>query len=296
VPSKTCKNKINAVVKVRNNGNNTVTGMTIKYRVNNGDLSTVTWNGTLASMKKVNISLPEYEFNILTNNDLVVYSVSPNNLADDYPKNDTLHFPIAASAVTTNAIRLVLRTDNSPLETSWDVKNSLGTIIESSPVYTINNKLYFDTIYLPQADCYTFTIYDSGNNGICCSNGAGVYEISSNGVVIRQGGQFASEEASEFLMPAPVGDADQTGQLSLQIYPIPVTGSARVNINLPSSGTAILNLMTALGQPVWSKNLGWLHEGSHVEQFESGSLKAGIYLLQVKTENGIITRKISILN
>jgi hypothetical protein len=247
-------------------------------------------------MKKVSIALPEYQFNILANNDLVIYSLNPNSVADDYPKNDTLHFQIAASAVTSNAIRLVLRTDNAPLETSWDVINSEGTVIESSPVYTINNKLYFDTIYLPQADCYTFTIYDAGNNGICCSNGSGVYEISSNSVAIKQGGQFLSSEATEFLMQAPVGEPEIAGQLSLNIYPIPVTGTASINFNLPVSGTATLNLMTAVGQPVWTKNLGWLTEGNHISQFESGTLKPGIYLLQVKTASGTITRKISIVN
>ena len=64
----TCKNKITPVVDIRNNGNNPVTSMTIKYYVNNGTESTFQWNGNLPSLKHVNVTLPEYGFDILPQN------------------------------------------------------------------------------------------------------------------------------------------------------------------------------------------------------------------------------------
>jgi hypothetical protein len=295
VPSKTCINKVTPTVKIRNNGSNTITSLVIKYRVNDGTFNTVNWSGNLASLKKTTIELPEYQFDILPTNDLVIYSTNPNNIADNYPQNDTMHFAIAASPVTTNAIKLVLRTDNSPLETSWDVKNSLGVVIDSSPVYTINNKLYFDTIYLPQSDCFTFTIYDAGGNGICCSNGTGVYEISSNGIIIKQGGQFSSAEESEFYMPPITSVYEQSVKLELSIYPNPVTDQSRILFSVPVAGEVTLNLLSALGQPVLTRSLGFIGQGNHETTLNAENLQQGIYLIQLRTTSGTVTRKISVV-
>ena len=160
VPSKTCKNKITPFVKIRNNGNNPVTGMTIKYKVNNGALSSFTWNGTLATLQKTVVELPEYPFDILPENNLIVYTTSPNNVSDQYPKNDTLHFSITPAVIGASDLQLFLRTDNLPQETTWDVKNSSGVAIATGGPYTIPHEIIQDTISLPDADCYTFTIYD----------------------------------------------------------------------------------------------------------------------------------------
>jgi hypothetical protein len=111
---KTCKNKIAPAVKIRNNGNNPITSMTIKYKINNGTLSSFTWNGTLASLQKTVVTLPEYIFNLLDQNTLTVYTVSPNNAADQYPKNDTLQFNFTTSPVSTSQVKVALRTDNAP--------------------------------------------------------------------------------------------------------------------------------------------------------------------------------------
>lgn len=46
-------------------------------------------------------------------------------------------------------------------------------------------------------ECYTFTIFDSGNDGICCSFGSGSYTVTLDGDVIQTGGSFtAAEEIS----------------------------------------------------------------------------------------------------
>ena len=58
--------------------------------------------------------------------------------------------------------------------------------------------------------CYTFTIYDSYGDGICCGFGIGNYEILSPlGDIMGLGGEFADDESVPFclpfVVPPPVG-------------------------------------------------------------------------------------------
>jgi len=80
--------------------------------------------------------------------------------------------------------------------------------VASGGPYTEPNKLHMQTYTMPQADCYSFTIFDSGGDGICCSNGNGGYDVSSNSTTIKQGGSFTYSEYSEFWMDAPVSVAE----------------------------------------------------------------------------------------
>ena len=294
VPAKTCNAKITPTVKIRNNGTSPVTSCTIKYRVNNGTISSFNWTGNLATMQKVNINLPEYNFGIQSSNDLLVYTDHPNSTADNYPKNDSMHYTIAAAPISTNQIKLVLRTDNLPQETSWEFRNSLGVVVVTSPVYTLANHLYQDTITLPKADCYKFTIMDAGNNGICCANGTGVYEISSNGVIIKQGGQFGASETSEFLMEAPLSLNEKPSVEGFNVYPNPVTGVANVTFVQHGSSEASLSLYTLLGEVVSSQSLGMVQPGQHEAKIDAGNLRPGIYILQLKTNSGIYSRKVTV--
>ncbi len=295
VPVKTCKNIITPTVKIRNNGNNPVTSMTIKYKVNDGTLGSYTWNGNLQSMQKTMVTLPEYSFDILSQNVLSVYTTSPNNMSDEYPKNDTAFFSLTSSAVSTNEIRLVLRTDNLPQDITWDVKNSMGVAVDAGGPFPIANHIYLDTITLTQADCYTFTIYDAGGNGICCANGVGVYEISSGGTIIKQGGQFGSFESTEFWMESPTTVGEENSAAPFNVYPNPFDQTANVSFYLAGSTEVILNLYSAFGQLVQSRSLGNQGAGRHETTIAGTNLKPGVYILQLRTAAGVYSRKISVI-
>ena len=48
---------------------------------------------------------------------------------------------------------------------------------------------------------YQFTISDSYGDGICCHRGKGYYNVTSYGEVIVQGGEFAFNDTTLFLIP-----------------------------------------------------------------------------------------------
>ncbi len=292
---KTCKDHISPWVKIRNNGNSPITSMTIKYKVNDGTVSSFTWNGSLASMQKVVVPLPDFAFDLLAQNTLTVYTTDPNNSSDQYPKNDTLLFNFTTSAISTNQVKVALRTDNAPQETTWEIKNSLGVVIATGGPFAEANKLYQQTVTLPQADCYTFIVHDNGGNGICCTNGNGGYELSSNGSTIKQGGSFGYSESCEFWMDSPVAISEAASNNEMIVYPNPIDGSAKVSYYLKTSAEVTMNLYSAFGQLVSTRSLGMTEAGSHETTLDGQSLSPGVYILQLKMGSQVYSRKVSVV-
>ncbi len=91
-------------------------------------------------------------------------------------------------------IDFTLVLDNYASETSWDLKNSSGTTLYSGSGYSTNNATINETFNLADGN-YTFTIYDSYGDGICCSYGNGSYTLMSGGSTVASGGAFGSSES-----------------------------------------------------------------------------------------------------
>ena len=61
---------------------------------------------------------------------------------------------------------------------------------------------------LPET-CYTFTIFDAYNDGICCNYGSGSYAVTDEfGNVLVSGSSFGSSEATEFCVSGPEPTCD----------------------------------------------------------------------------------------
>ncbi len=101
-------------------------------------------------------------------------------------------------------VALSLTLDNYPGETTWDLKNSAGTTIASGGPYSTAGATITQQFNLA-ADSYTFTIYDSYGDGICCAYGNGSYSLTSGGTTIVSGGSFGSSESTTFCVDAGGG-------------------------------------------------------------------------------------------
>lgn len=88
-----------------------------------------------------------------------------------------------------------LTTDGVPSDNAWYITNDDGSeaVAALSPVYSKGNKKYTQQVCLPmEADptTYTFTLFDQGQDGLCCSRGQGSYKIynDKNQLVAASGG------------------------------------------------------------------------------------------------------------
>ena len=96
-------------------------------------------------------------------------------------------------------VTLTITFDNYPEETSWQIVNDGGTTVASGGTYgsSPDGSTFTENICLAD-DCYTFTIFDSYGDGICCAYGNGSYSLTDGGTVLASGGSFGSSEATNF--------------------------------------------------------------------------------------------------
>merc|ERR1712087_110451 len=87
-------------------------------------------------------------------------------------------------------------------ETSYQIKDDCNDdILWSRPQgsFTSPDTLYNETVCTPSTGLeYTFTIFDSYGDGICCFWGGGFYEVTFNGELKASGGAFGSSESTTF--------------------------------------------------------------------------------------------------
>ena len=111
--------------------------------------------------------------------------------------------------VCDQTLLLVLKTDRYPGETSWELRMasgargscvgatpSSGVVVEAETEYRIS----ISNICAGQQ--YTFEIFDSIGDGICCEYGEGSYVLELNGVRLHESdGQFESGDSHTFTAP-----------------------------------------------------------------------------------------------
>jgi subtilisin family serine protease len=105
--------------------------------------------------------------------------------------------PACSDPANCEDVQLTILLDNYPSETSWNITRA-GNVVASGSGYSGAGSTVNQTIALDPAD-YTFTIFDSYGDGICCAYGSGWYElVNSSGTVLAAGGAFTSSESTPF--------------------------------------------------------------------------------------------------
>jgi len=94
-------------------------------------------------------------------------------------------------------LEIDILTDRYGSETSWELTDPNGEILFYDDL--TKNRYEYNYIYcLPPKCDYTFTIYDSFGEGICCDCGQGSYSVTYGGVLVISGGDFGSQESTTF--------------------------------------------------------------------------------------------------
>ena len=144
-PYRLCGPTFTPVVNIFNRGNITTTSLTIHARIDNGDIVTTNWTGSLASLGTVNAVLSTMTTSV-GYHALTIYTSGPNGNADQVAGNDTISSAIMYFSPVIAPIVESFEGNTFPPE-GWDIINEDGAIgWEKIAGYakTGNNAVYKD--------------------------------------------------------------------------------------------------------------------------------------------------------
>jgi hypothetical protein len=81
---------------------------------------------------------------------------------------------------------------------------------------------------------------------------------------------------------------------NVTVYPNPISNNATVTFNLVESNTVTVEMVNALGQVVYSTNLGTLTAGEQNYSLDASNLNNGLYFVNIRVGNSTVTKKVSI--
>lgn len=277
-------------VTIYNRGTTNLTSAAISYNINGGGNSTYNWTGNLATNQFITFNV---SVNSATNGTINATVVNANGVADQRASNNTdsgtYTTPSSPQNFEFTNYVFRLQRDLFGSETSWQLKNSAGTVLYSSVPYSNRPALPLPSLItqnwtLPNNQCYTFTINDSASDGICCgSSGDGYYDIkSSDGLtIIQSGSNFKMSEKKTFSNNGALATNAFETTNDIYLYPNPAKETLNIHIpaafGLPDS----LSLTNSLGQTLNQKEVSTTTDLT----LNTSSLSNGVYFITVKKDN-----------
>ncbi|NBC25162.1 MAG: T9SS type A sorting domain-containing protein [Bacteroidetes bacterium] len=314
LPDFTCESVINPTIEIQNNGSETLTSLDIDYTINDAS-GTIEWTGNLEFFESETVELGEISFTSEAENTLAVNLSNPNGEEDENTENDSFETEVALAGLTTLNSMVVIRTDYYAGETSWELLNSNDEIIASDeyvfgdddqfggggPDATTTHEYPVD---LDPFECYTFNIYDSFGDGMGFTGG--VEGAAPFGYQILDGyGEVVTETLqAQYNFGDDDSDAARTEDLvnvnetllgnSLTIYPNPTTDQLNVEFDLVKSSKLTIDLYNITGKLVMSKDYGTQSAGYSLNRVDLSNLNAGVYMLNINTNDGRVVRKVTV--
>jgi hypothetical protein len=281
-----CATTFTPTVVVTNNGNTTLTSAVISYAIDENTAATQSWSGFLFQGQSDTVTLPAMNVSGGSHT-LVVELLSPNGSTDENTVDNTVVSSVFSVFFDTATVNLTLLTDGYGGETSWEFKDSNDTILYSGETNVYGNETtYNHTFDVPTGGCYSFTIYDSEDDGICCSWGSGSYTLTdSNSNVIATGGEFGAQESVSITTVNTLGTENYLLDRKITLYPNPATNVLNIKVGASNSLPDTFKVYNMLGQIVLQQSIGELSDLA----VNTSSLSKGMYFIKIATDNASIS-------
>ena len=290
----------NPLIAIRNDGGDTLTSLTITYGAEGGTPSVYQWSGSLAIMDTAQVRLGAFFAPGGNSQKFVVALSNPNGQTDENPQNDVASSVFKFPPQYPANLFIELKTNNYPDEDSYTLTDDQGNVILSKSNLDPNTT-YKDTLELANG-CYTFQLTDVGEDGLSFwanpYQGSGYCRIraASNGALKKN---FGSDFGKELYQQFTVGyylntdELPQVQQMKVTTYPNPTDGEIWADIFLSHREDADVYVTDLTGKIIYYQFLqNILSYGLTIDLKDE---PAGMYLLQVKVNSDVITKKIFLL-
>jgi len=279
----TCGEEMTAKVEIKNFGTQELTSLDFEYHVNSEAAQTYSWSGSLAQGEITTVELPTFAIEAEQSNMFYLSSMNPNSDSDELPANNDLTTSFERTSFLPQNCKVAILTDQNPEETTWDIKNSAGEIIASGGPYTATS-IYLEDFEWTGNDCYTFSIYDAGGNGM---NGGFYKIVKSNTSLIWEGNiDFGYETSAQFSYDELMDINTMSMTEDINIYPNPMVESAQVDFTLLQQSTVQLGIYNLLGKRIIQIYTGEIMPaGPQSITLNTNDLESGVYFVKL-TVNG----------
>ena len=273
-------------LKITNKGTAVLTQATIQYSIDNQNVQTYNWTGALASNQSQDITLNSLTTTIGNHNfSCTITVVNGTTDQNSFNNTGTTNFDIINNQnFVTNTINFSLQRDYYGSETTWRLTNTAGTILYQGGPYTDSATesgplpaLITATFDLPSNECYTFTILDSQNDGICCKFGVGSYSLKTpSGETIVSGGAFGAMETTKFSNNS-LAINEVEGESVVYLYPNPTSNLLQIAVDNKIDVPDTYTIINSVGQVIKTKKI----DSETDLSINVSNLSQGIYFLKL---------------
>ena len=294
----------NPVAVLKNNGQLALNQIDLAYIYNSNDTSYVNWSGELLPGEITEFILPSFTPQVGTNT-INIEALSINTGMLDENLNNNSFFESSTLSIGSIEMNVALLTDDFGYETYWEIRNESGEVLinggnsdmgvsgagdqNATPddlgAYE-NNTWYYESLQIPESECYIFEIADDFGDGICCDFGQGQYQLTDlQGSILAEGGVFGTNEiTTNFMETGPTAVADFK-DFDFNIFPNPVNNILYINME-QEFFISDISVYNSLGEIVYrSSNLN-----SRSLTINTASFASGVFTIQV-IANGILSQK-----
>jgi len=276
-----CNPSLAPTIVLQNLGQPTLTSLPISYNINGGANQIYNWTGRLASLERTTITLPNVTYTIQPSNTLNI------NFPNDGNNTNNLGSVTFAKAVlgTSNNITLTIKPDMYGTEITWNIKNSLGTIITAGgPYQDDDNALKTIPVTLPAFDCYTFNVIDQYGDGIVSNTVEEFIRITDSNQLqlFYTDGNYGAGTSSNFSTNSALA-VENFDKIDYKLSPNPSTGMIKINTQTP---------VNVLITDITGKIVYLINEVTNETLINLSSLQKGIYLAKISKGNKVQTEKI----
>jgi hypothetical protein len=206
-----CASETDIDITFRNYGSQALTSLDLTYDINGGIPATYNWTGSMIPGAQETVTITNVSFSPVANvgqtpGNVVTWTASnPNGQVDQNASNNSssskfTHWDLSGevlNGIDAGVINVSILTDGYGSETTWEIKAEDGTVIGSGGPYS-NNTQYNETAFVNPTECFTFSLYDSYGDGMCCANGVGEVLVQDiNGNVIFEGDPVSLQNFNE---------------------------------------------------------------------------------------------------
>jgi hypothetical protein len=284
-----CEGSYTPSVQIQNNGTSPLTAATVTITQGGNTVSTGTYSGSLATYATANVTCTP-----IANFTGGALTVTVNTTGDATATNNNVNPTIAIALIAASQyVNVNITTDAYASETSWNIKNSTGTVVASGGGNWQDLAAAGQTVQTPVQvtlspnQCYDFEILDAYGDGICCQYGNGAYSVTdATGATLLSGGQFGSSEKKPFKTGA-LG-INEENFASMNVYPNPASDAINVSFEAVNADYSV-DVMDIQGRVIASQVVSNVN-GAQVVTFATENMAKGNYIVRIAS-NGFTSTK-----